>query len=117
MNQVIRISDQKVYDTIASAAASIGTPSNYLAKCIRTQKPCKGEYFEFYRGGYNSPPEALPRLIAQSRIKEPAKDELEWEDSIQSILFAMKEEADKFDISLTQMFKEFVKRTKGRFEQ
>ncbi len=118
MNQVIRISDQKVYDTIASAAASIGTPSNYLAKCIRAQKPCKGEYFEFFRGGgYNSPPEALPRLMAQSRIKEPAEDELEWEDSIQSILFAMKEEADKFDISLTQMFKEFVKRTKDVFAE
>lgn len=64
MIQVIRIRDQKVYDTIASAVAIIGTPSNYLAKYIRAQKP-----------------------------------------------------TDKFDISLTQMFKEFVKRTKDVFAE
>lgn len=118
MNHVIRVRDQKVYESLISAAADMKTPYNYLAKCIRAKKPCKGEYFEFYTGkGRTSSPEALPRLMAQSRMKEPAEDELEWEDSIQSILFAMKEEADKFGISLTQMFKEFVKRTKDVFAE
>lgn len=113
MNHVIRVRNQKVYESLTSAAADMKTPYNYLAKCIRAKKPCKGEYFEFYQGeGRNSPPEALPRLIAQSKIKEPIEEDHEWEDSIQSILSVMKDEAEKFDISLDEMYKGFIKRTR-----
>lgn len=71
MNQVIRISDQHIFDSISSAASSVDTLPNYLAKCIREHKFCKGELFEFYKGrGCNTSSEQYAKMVAKKEGQE-----------------------------------------------
>lgn len=118
MNQVIRISDQHIFDSISSAASSVDTLPNYLAKCIREHKFCKGELFEFYKGrGCNTSSEQYARMVAKKNIKKTIREDEQWDSMSQRILSIMERYAKSKNISLEQVYCDFFKRTKGRFDK
>lgn len=118
MNQVIRISDQHIFDSISSAASSVDTLPNYLAKCIRKHKFCKGELFEFYRGrGCNTSSEQYAKMVAKKKVKKTIREDEQWDKICQRILSVMEKQAEMNSLSLEDVYFEFIERTKGRFEQ
>ena len=110
MNRVIRIRDQKVFDSISAAAKSIGTQYNYLAQCIRDYKPCKGEYFEFYRGeGQNSD--------TGNQVMKEVKLTDRLETMYQQIFSIMLKRAKAEGMPLDEVYHRFVRDTESRFER
>lgn len=111
MNRVIRIRDQKVFDSISAAAGSIGTPSYHLANCIRARKLCKGEYFEFYRGeGQNSTAKTYS-ILKENELTD------RLESMCQQIFAIMLKRAQAEDMSLDEVYHRFVRDTESRFER
>ena len=118
MNQVMRISDQHIFDSISSAASSVDTLPNYLAKCIREHKFCKGELFEFYIGrGCNTLPEQYAKMVAKKKVEKTIREDEQWDKICQRILSVMEKQAEMNSLSLEDVYFEFIERTKGRFEQ
>lgn len=108
--KVIRIRDQKVFDSISSAAANIGTLPNYLASCIRANRFCKGEYFEFYHGeGRNSDAKRYSALM-ESKLAD------RLETMYQQIFAILLKYGQKEGMSLDEVYHRFVQDTKNRFE-
>lgn len=118
MNQVIRISDQHIFNSISSAASSVDTPSNYLAKCIREHKFCKGELFEFYRGGKgcNTSPEQFAKMVAKKKVKKTIREDEQWDKMCQRILSIMGRQAEMTGMPVEQVYKKFIEQTEARFE-
>lgn len=117
MNRVIRISDQHIFDSISSAASSVDTLPNYLAKCIREHKFCKGELFEFYKGrGCNTSSEQYAKMVAKKKVKKTIREDERWEKMCQRILFIMGRQAEMTGMPVEQVYKRFVELTETRFK-
>ena len=117
MNQVIRISDQHIFDSISSAASSVDTLPNYLAKCIREQKFCKGELFEFYKGREcNTSSEQYAKMVAKKKVKKTIREDEQWDKMCQRILLIMGRQAEMTGMPVEQVYKRFVEQTETRFE-
>ena len=110
MHQVIRIRDQKVFNSISAAAESIGTPYNYLSKCIDEHKLCKGELFEIYHKGM---PHSKP--IVHAIMSEGQRTD-RFETMYQQIFQIMLKRAYSEDMSLDEVYHKFISDTEGRFQ-
>ena len=117
MNQVIRISDQHIFDSISSAASSVDTLPNYLAKCIREHRFCKGELFEFYKGrGCNTSPEQYTKMVAKKNVKKTIREDEQWDKMCQRIFSIMGRQAEMTGMPVEQVYKKFVEQAETRFE-
>ena len=117
VNQVIRISDQHIFDSISSAASSVDTLPNYLAKCIRERKFCKGDLFEFYKGrGCNTSSEQYAKMVAKKKVKKTIREDEQWDKMCQRILLIMSRQAEMTGMPVEQVYKKFIEQTEARFE-